>query len=57
MKEFDYKKLILNVDFKRQDFIDIFGENSTFPQVIDYNGTIIGGATDTVKFLKSKGLV
>ena len=57
MKNYEYNKLILNVDFKRQDFIDIFGANSTFPQVIDDNGTIIGGATDTVKYLKSKGLV
>ncbi len=41
----------LHEDFTKEEFIDKFGEGSTFPQVL-CNNQRIGGCTDTVKFLK-----
>ena len=41
----------LNQDFAREDFIQKFGEGSTFPQVL-CNQKRIGGCVDTIKFLK-----
>lgn len=41
----------LNQDFTREDFIQKFGEGSTFPQVL-CNEKRIGGCVDTIKFLK-----
>ena len=46
----------LDVDFNREDFINQFGENSTFPQV-SIDGSSIGGANETIKYLQSNSLV
>jgi glutaredoxin len=46
----------LDVDFDRDQFIKEFGEGSTFPQVI-IDDKVIGGSTDTVRYLKENGYV
>ena len=43
----------LEEDFTREEFIAEFGEGSTFPQV-SCDGNKIGGAVETVKFLKEQ---
>ena len=57
MKGFEYTKHMLGEDFNKEEFYEKFGVGSTFPRVLDSEGTLIGGATETVKYLKSNGLV
>lgn len=47
----EYVVYTLNKDFSREEFINKFGEGSTFPQVF-LNEEKIGGCIDTIKFLK-----
>jgi len=49
------KFIILNLgeDFDREEFLDRFGEGSTFPQVI-YDGENIGGCVETIRFVKKE---
>lgn len=54
-KQITFDKKILNIDFSRQDFFDKFG-NKTFPRVIK-DDDIIGGAKETVVYLKANGLL
>ena len=53
---FDHVVYTLDEDFTRQQFIDEFGEGSTFPQVI-MDDKRLGGCVDTVKYLKEANLV
>ena len=46
----------LNRDYTREEFYDKFGKGSTFPRVIK-DDTIIGGCTETVKYLREQKLV
>ena len=46
----------LNRDFTREEFYDKFGAGSTFPRVIK-DDTLIGGCTETVKYLREQKLV
>ena len=46
----------LNRDFTREEFYDKFGEGSTFPRVIK-DDILIGGCTETVKYLREQKLV
>ena len=46
----------LNRDYSRQEFYDKFGQGSTFPRVMK-DDTIIGGCTETVKYLREQKLV
>jgi|TARA_B100000035_G_scaffold313654_1_gene327861 glutaredoxin 3 len=46
----------LGVDFDRDEFVTKFGEGSTFPQV-SIDGSSIGGANETIKYLQSNSLV
>jgi glutaredoxin 3 len=57
LKGIDHNKIILNVDFNRDEFFAKFGDGATFPQVVLDDTQIIGGATDTVAYLKSNKLV
>ena len=57
LKEIPYTKYLLGEDFTKQQFIDEFGEGSTFPRVLDTEGELIGGATETVGFLKKQGVL
>lgn len=57
MKDLEYKKLLLNCEFNRTEFLEHFGEDATFPRVLDDNGQLIGGATETVAYLKKNGIL
>ena len=46
----------LGTDFDRTEFYDKFGQGSTFPQVI-LDDEMIGGCTETVKYLREQNLV
>ena len=54
-KDIPFEKKILNVDFSREDFINKFG-NTTFPRILKEDA-LIGGAKETVVYLKENGLV
>lgn len=57
LKDITYTKYMLNVDYSKEEFIEKFGEGSTFPRVLDESGNLIGGATETVKYLKESGIL
>jgi glutaredoxin len=46
----------LNRDYTRKEFYDKFGVGSSFPKVMK-DDTIIGGCTETVKYLRENNLV
>lgn len=46
----------LGTDFTREGFYSIFGEGSTFPQVL-CNDKKLGGCVDTIKYLRENQLV
>ena len=56
LAEFRYVEYKLDRDFDRDSFYGQFGQGSTFPQVVR-DGTILGGCTETVKYLTENGLV
>jgi glutaredoxin len=47
----EYTKLTLGEDFTKSEFYKKFGMDSTFPRV-EINEELIGGARDTVEWLK-----
>ena len=51
-----YQKFNLGEDYTKQEFIDKFGYNSTFPQVVCEHQKI-GGMKDTVRYLVDRKLV
>ena len=46
----------LGENFTRDEFYEIFGEETTFPQVL-CDGIKIGGSVETIKFLKEQKVV
>lgn len=52
----DYTVLNLGEDFTREEFVNNFGEGSTFPRVV-LEGKTIGGAKETLAFLKENNYV
>ena len=46
----------LEEDYTREEFISEFGEGTTFPQV-EVDGKKLGGAVETIKFLKEQQVV
>jgi glutaredoxin len=46
----------LNRDYTRQEFYAKFGESATFPRVVK-DDELIGGCTETVKYLREQNLV
>jgi glutaredoxin len=50
IKELEYKKYMLDVDFSREDLISKFPEARTFPQITQDN-QYIGGYTELEKYL------
>jgi glutaredoxin len=46
----------LDRDFTREEFYDKFGKGSTFPRVVK-DDELIGGCTETVKYLREQKLV
>ena len=55
-KGVNYEKFNLGDDFTSEEFLQRFGKQSTFPQVIVENKQI-GGMKDTVRFLLDNGIV
>ena len=55
-KGISYEKFDLGTDFTTEEFLDQFGKQSTFPQVIVENKHI-GGMKDTVRFLMENKFV
>ncbi|AEC53032.1 glutaredoxin [Synechococcus phage S-CRM01] len=49
-KGFSYNKFILGEDFTVDQFLDKFGQGSTFPQTC-VNHESVGGMRDTIKYL------
>ena len=56
LAEIKYVIYKLNRDFTREEFYDKFGKGTTFPRVIK-DDTLIGGCTETVKYLREQKLV
>lgn len=56
LSDLDHVVYTLNENFTKDEFYSEFGKGSTFPQVImdDHH---LGGCTDTVQYLKEKGIV
>jgi glutaredoxin len=44
-------------DFSREEFIAEFGKGATFPQVILNDETVLGGCSDTVKYLQENQVI
>ena len=56
LTEQPYVVLKLGRDYNREEFYSKFGKGSTFPRVV-VNDTILGGCTETVKYLKENNIV
>ena len=46
----------VNRDFTREEFLQKFGDGSTYPRVV-MDGEVIGGCQETVKYLREQQLV
>lgn len=46
----------VNRDFTREEFLQKFGESSTYPKVV-VDGEFVGGCQETVKYLRERKLV
>ena len=56
LAELKYVIYKLNRDYTREEFYEKFGQGSTFPRVLK-DDTLIGGCTETVKYLREQNLV
>jgi glutaredoxin len=56
LAELKYVVNKLGRDFDRTEFYEKFGQGSTFPRVVK-DGELIGGCTETVKYLREQKLV
>lgn len=54
IKEIPFEKKMLGVDYTKEQFASMFG-NSTFPRILNEEGVLIGGVTETIKLLKESG--
>lgn len=55
-KGWSYSERKLFSDFQRDEFKNMFGFSATFPRVL-FDGKVIGGATETVAYLRENNLV
>ena len=46
----------VNRDFTREEFLQKFGDDSTYPRVV-MDGEVIGGCQESVKYLREQQLV
>lgn len=56
LAELKYVVYKLGSDFTKNEFYQEFGKGSTFPRVV-MDDKILGGCTETVKYLKENNLV
>lgn len=56
MKDLVYQEKVLDVDFDRNQFYEMFGDGSTFPQVL-MDDQKLGGCTDSVKYLRENNII
>ena len=56
LAELKYVVYQLGVDYTKDQFYEKFGHSSTFPRVFK-DENIIGGCTETVKYLREQKLV
>ena len=56
LAELKYVVYKLGQDFSRDEFYEKFGQGSTFPRVI-LGEEVLGGCTETVKYLREQKLV
>ena len=52
----DYTVLKLGTDYTKEEFYGKFGKGSTFPRVV-LNDQLIGGCTETVKYLQENKII
>lgn len=52
----DFVEYKLDEHFTRQNFIDEFGENSTFPRVI-IEDQLVGGCHETIAYLRENKIL
>jgi|TARA_Y100001938_G_C8028830_1_gene399486 glutaredoxin 3 len=52
----EFEVFTLDEDFTRNEFYDMFGQGSTFPQVL-HGEEKLGGCVDTIKFLRQKQVI
>jgi glutaredoxin 3 len=55
-KGYNYAEYVLDRDFTREQFYSQFGHGTTFPRVI-LDDKVLGGCTESVQYLMSKGLI
>ena len=51
-----YVEYKLDRDFAREEFYELFGEGSTFPQVL-CDDKKLGGCVDTIQFLREEKVI
>jgi glutaredoxin len=56
LTEQPYVVLKLGRDYTREEFYSKFGKGSTFPRVV-LDEQLLGGCTETVKYLKENNIV
>ena len=56
LKNIPYTKKTLGLDFTKVEFMEQFGR-TTFPRVVNTEGVVLGGASETVKILKEQGII
>lgn len=53
---FNYQEYVLDTHFNREQFYSQFGQGSTFPRVL-MDDVVLGGCTESVQYLRSKGMI
>jgi glutaredoxin len=56
LSEIEHTVLTLGTDFDREKFCEKFGKGSSFPRVL-LNDELIGGCTETIKYLKESSVI
>lgn len=57
LSNLEHKVYKLDQDFTREQFYNEFGSGSTFPQVVLNDTQVLGGCTDTVKYLQENKII
>lgn len=56
IKGWDYVEYKLDKDFTKEQFLSEFSPQPTFPRVM-IDGTLVGGCTETIQYLKEQTLI